>query len=124
MTEQETQNSPTSPNAFGYTRLADFMAWDPPTASFHRFGSLNAMNLLGMQAELCSLQEELELNAKNNEKRGPEHRRLQCDWTSLDSGQPESEERKNLLMKVRSKLDEYSALRMAALQGVKGTVAF
>ncbi|MCJ1371280.1 hypothetical protein MMC20_002495 [Loxospora ochrophaea] len=66
------------------------------------------MNLLGMQAELCSLQEELELNAKNNEKRGPEHRRLQCDWTSLDSGQPESEERKNLLMKVRSKLDEYN----------------
>ena len=108
MSNKPKENAPTSANASGYTRLADYMAWDSPTCSFHRFQSLNALNLLGLQAEICALQEDLEFNAQENENQEPKQRQFQCDWKSLESGHPGGTERKRLLVDLRARLNEYS----------------
>ena len=102
------QQSPTSAHAYGYTRLADFMAYDKPTAIFSRFNSLNALNLLNLQAEVCALQEELGFQIRQGEKDESEYRRLQYDWTALHSDQPGAEERRKLFSNLRDKLTEYS----------------
>jgi hypothetical protein len=44
----------------GYPRLADMMERSTETAIFRRFGALNALNLLRLQAELHDLEHELE----------------------------------------------------------------
>jgi hypothetical protein len=45
----------------GYPSLAGQIELRPETAIFRRFGSLNAENLLYLQAELTSLERELQL---------------------------------------------------------------
>jgi len=96
----------------GYTRLASFMGTHPESAILRRFGFLNAMNLLHLQAELTCLENDLRSAAKADSESGHEARILyDKDWQSLynsltaEDGNPTQ---CNLMMKVREKLNEYS----------------
>jgi len=96
----------------GYTRLASLMGAHPETAILRRFGSLNALNLLYLQAELTNLENALQKEAKADAESGHFDRTLyNRDWQSLsesvttENGNPRQWE---LILQVREKLNEYS----------------
>ena len=102
------ESQPTTCNACGYKRLADFMAWNPPGAIFPRFRAANAFNLLGLQAEVCRLQQKLMRQVEADEKQDPARTRFQVDWSALQDEERGSSEQKQLVMKLRQTLNEYS----------------
>lgn len=51
---------PRKPSSAGYSGLAKFMLRSPDVAIFRKFGLLNMMNLLRLQAELHDLEQQLE----------------------------------------------------------------
>ena len=96
----------------GYTRLASLMGAHPETAILRRFGYLNALNLLYLQAELTNLENALQKEAKADAESGHFDRTLyNRDWQSLsesvttENGNPRQWE---LMLQVREKLNEYS----------------
>jgi Family of unknown function (DUF6594) len=99
-----------SPHSRGYRRLADFMAWDPSVAIFHRFRAANALNLLGLQAEIARLESKLLLTTIQDETQAqdPGKKRYQYDWTSLQEGEGGDSQQRKLILELREKLKEYS----------------
>lgn len=96
----------------GYSRLASLMGAHPETAIVRRFGSLNALNLLYLQAELTDLENGLHKQAKEDTESGHFERSIYArDWQTLsesvmaEDGNPEQW---NLMLRVRDKLSEYS----------------
>jgi len=56
------------PKTGGYHEIAELMARYPATAVFKRFGFLNALDILYLQAELARLEKELlEISRKNRD---------------------------------------------------------
>lgn len=99
---------PTSSRSRGYRRLADYMAWDRPTAIFRRFLAANAFNLLGLQAEICRLQEDLLRQVETDEKHDPAQSQYQINWSALLDGDNGSSEQRRVVMELRRTLGEYS----------------
>ena len=88
------------------------MGANPETAIFRRFGPLNALNLLYLQAELVDLENSLSNQAKEDEESGHFERSLYSrDWRTLsesstvDIGNPSQW---STVLRLREKLDEYS----------------
>ncbi|KAI1430194.1 hypothetical protein F5Y12DRAFT_6913 [Xylaria sp. FL1777] len=96
---------PTSPDFTGYRRLADYMAWNPSTAIFERFRSANILNLLGLQAEIARIQDEL-MRTTISEK--PLGNQYQNDWTALEYGDGGDRAQRKLIMRLRERLKEYN----------------
>lgn len=91
----------------GYHRLADLMCHYPETAIFRRFGALNMLNLLSLQAELIDLQVQFrdiwvedDASVDLDEKDYSTYfRKLVKSETSLQY---------EMLLEARKKLQEYS----------------
>ena len=96
----------------GYPRLASLMGAHPEAAIFRRFGSLNALNLLHLQAELTHLESELYRQAKADAESGHFERSLyDRDWQTLSqsaTAKDANPEQWKLLLQVRDKLRQYS----------------
>ncbi|KAK4211761.1 hypothetical protein QBC37DRAFT_466946 [Rhypophila decipiens] len=100
----------------GYPRLAALISAHPETGIFRRFGQLNALNLLYLQAELTNLENEL-LRARESDLASGHFERLAYsrDWQTLqesvsveaqkDGGNPAQW---NIMLQVREKLNEYN----------------
>lgn len=98
----------------GYPRLAALMGTHPEMTAFRRFGSLNALNLLYLQAELMSLEIKLQKQAEVDTASGHfENSIYHRDWQTL-SEPTKTESGKStqwhIMLEVRDKLKEYSEL--------------
>ena len=100
----------------GYRRLASAMGESPQWAIFKRFGTLNAQNLLYLQAELTSLENKLLEYIKEDQAAiGGDRDKYDRDWETLkascDNDHPapgnDSKQWKTFL-EIRAKLKEYS----------------
>ncbi|KAH8165634.1 hypothetical protein CIB48_g2605 [Xylaria polymorpha] len=96
----------------GYPRLASLMGAHPEMATFRRFGSLNALNLLYLQAELVDLENKLLKQAKTDAESGHfEPSIYHRDWQTLsesmttEDGNPTQW---HTMLEVRDKLKEYN----------------
>jgi len=98
--------------AFGYDSVAKCVNYDRDLAQYRRFGVLNARNLLYLQSELMSLETRLgELDAEaNNLTRGNAVWSIPRSWHALAKAQDEHLE---VVLKIRSRLDEYSKLELS-----------
>jgi hypothetical protein len=105
---------PTRHGTRGYKRLADFMAWDPSTAILPRFRSANMFNLLGLQAEVCRLQDELmHLIERDSENAEQPQKDYANDWSVLQAGENGKSEQRLKILELRTKIAEYSRLNAA-----------
>lgn len=96
----------------GYPKLARLMSLEPDTAIIRRFGDLNMLNILRLQAELHDMERELkqtrEEDAKSNDAIRTAYNkdfRLMRDWQETGDS-----EQYDLLIRIGSKLQEYSGL--------------
>jgi hypothetical protein len=106
---------PTKDLVEGYPALAWRISLFPQTGIFRRFGALNARNLLYLQAELHDLEQKLVHAEKTDKSRG---RGDFCkDWQdlseSINTNNEEESKQWRLVLKIREKLKEYSALHIA-----------
>lgn len=91
----------------GYHTLASVMGTNPEYAIFRKFSSLNALNLMRLQAELLELEEEYKVElfrGEKNEKGVP----LASSFKALHES---SSNQKRLLESISVKLDVYSKSR-------------
>lgn len=94
----------------GYPRLAHLMGSDPALAIFRRYGSLNAQNMLYMQAELNELESELHAVASEDRFSGhTEKERYSREWWRLARAQGGDSLQWKKCLEIRTKLREYSA---------------
>lgn len=98
----------------GYPRLASLMGAHPDMATFCRFGFLNALNLLYLQAEIVGLDEEWRKRSTVNAESGQFERSIyHRDWQTLseslktEDGNPTQWQ---IILEARRKLIEYSKL--------------
>jgi hypothetical protein len=85
--------------ATGYPQLADLMGRHGEIAIFRKFGALNILNLMSLQAELLDLQEDL----KNLYQNDQSHTTLRDFYAMRNS--PLHQEK---MVEIREKLREYS----------------
>lgn len=104
------KKQPSDPHSRGYRRLADFMAWNPSYAIFYRFRAANALNLLGLQAEISRLESRLLQTTiqDENQAQDPVKKTYQNDWTSLQDGEGGNSQQWKLILDLRQRLNEYS----------------
>lgn len=88
----------------GYHTLASLMGRDGEYAIFRKFSSLNALNLMSLQAELLELEEQYKMAvmSRKTDSRGVA---LSTSWKSLHES---NSEQKRILLEVREKLAVYS----------------
>lgn len=68
----------------GYSKLASLMGSNPEVAILRRFGSLNAQNLLYLQAELIALEDDLRATAAEDSASDDPDRAIHSrDWYTL-----------------------------------------
>ncbi|EXJ76781.1 uncharacterized protein A1O5_01289 [Cladophialophora psammophila CBS 110553] len=95
-----------------YPKLSNLMGTWPEVAIFRRFGSLNAQNLLFLQAEITHLETELrDLRAEEEEKQDLKGIAAQRNWFELSRGLDEDDEPSeqwDIIQKIRVKLREYN----------------
>jgi hypothetical protein len=96
----------------GYEKLARFMGTYPQLAIFRRFGALNLQNVLYLQAEIASLEQELQqIVAEDNLH--PERTIFSRDWYVLansadtEEGGP-ARTRYQMILRIRKLLNDYS----------------
>lgn len=96
----------------GYHRLASLMGGFPEAAPFRRFATLNAKNLLYLQAELTALERELRDAARKDAQSGNQFREnYSRAWVFLchsDERPDGSPEQWKVFSKIREALREYS----------------
>ena len=92
------------------------MGAHPEVAVIRRFGSLNARNILYLQAELTALELKLDKCAKADADSGHEDRKIyDRDWQTLseslhsEAGNPEQWK---TILSIRTVLKEYSELSL------------
>lgn len=98
----------------GYPKLATQMGHYPETAIFSRFSSLNAQNLLYLQAELTHLQTRLRGYEASNSKAQDGNKALYArDWYWLENSAAEGGgEQWQTVLEIRAKLKECSEFAM------------
>jgi hypothetical protein len=96
----------------GYTKLASLLGSHPDLAIFRRFGSLNATNLLYMQAELINLEAKLQRLVQADSTSGHVDRMIyDRDWQSLAESRLAPDgcgEQWATALRIREKLKEYN----------------
>lgn len=96
----------------GYPKLATLMGHSPEVAIFRRFNTLNARNLLYLQAELVDLETRLEEASRADaESSNLDRRRHDRHWPSLSESvtTPDGNSTQwTLALQIREKLKEYS----------------
>jgi hypothetical protein len=107
--------APTASNthANGYDRLAAFMGEFPEYAIYRRFGTLNSLNLLYLQAELVMLELELKQCAAEDANSAEGHRSLYArNWrlmSNQNGGQPRHYNKQwKTALRIRKVLRQYS----------------
>ncbi|KAL9109279.1 MAG: hypothetical protein Q9227_006034 [Pyrenula ochraceoflavens] len=97
----------------GYSVLSFLMGAYPEVAIFRRFGSMNARNILYLQAELTSLEKQLSDAEKADlESDHPDRSIYSRDWRTLAESieAPEDDSLQwRIFLKIREKLHEYNA---------------
>ncbi|KAK8167590.1 hypothetical protein BC567DRAFT_164935 [Phyllosticta citribraziliensis] len=96
----------------GYPRLAARMGLQPELAIFRRFGFLNKLNILCLQAELAAIEEDLKLLLCTQSQVSSES--LLRDWGTARKSADEREDdgrdpRLNLILAAGEKLEKYNA---------------
>lgn len=94
----------------GYPKLADAMNLTPEMAIFRRFGELNALNLLYLQAELMDIEQQLKEAQIADHASSNEHKSLYSKnwWYLSASAQDGDDEQLRLAEVAREKLEKYS----------------
>lgn len=94
----------------GYPMLASQMETQPEMALFRRFGALNAQNLLYLQAELVSLEQELSKQQLEDHNCNHEGRKKYAlNWCRLRASQQNGDTKQlDLVLKIRKTLRLYS----------------
>lgn len=99
----------------GYPKLGRLMGDHPHYAIFRRFGALNALNLLYLQAEIHELELELRKQQEEDEESNhPDRSDYARYWLALkESGEADADPGNDgrqwkLVLKIREKLKEYS----------------
>lgn len=94
----------------GYPRLAEKMSRIPEIAIFRRFGSLNAQNLLYLQAELVSMEKRLQKFQGQDSRSGIGNRKKYArNWYFLSQSRKDGNEKQwKLVRQIRQVLKEYS----------------
>jgi hypothetical protein len=93
-----------TPDAPGYHTLASLMGRDGEYAIFRKFSSLNMLNLMTMQAELLELENDYK-NTLYMDEKNEKGISLAISFTALRKSKSRQKE---ILEKIRKKLDEYS----------------
>ena len=101
----------------GFAQVAQWIALDPDndTSIYRKFGELSARSLLYLQAELLVLEREI---AKIDQRDAEKFASGDLDakdvastwevlWEQCQSGEPEAQERMDLVLKAREKIKEY-----------------
>ena len=106
----EPPHDPLQDHVIGYPKLAARMGMRPETAIFRKFSTLNARNLLYMQAELAGLECRLDQVTKQDSlsEKG-DKRSYAKDFEYLHSSHRDGDrEQLNLVLLIRTRLKEYS----------------
>ncbi|KAK7729616.1 hypothetical protein SLS57_002104 [Botryosphaeria dothidea] len=95
----------------GYPKLAELMNLIPETSIFRRFGTLNSLNLLYLQAELTDIERKLRVAQVTDFNKGEGFKHLYGkNWYFLGaSAQDGDEAQLELVELAREKLDRYNA---------------
>ena len=99
----------------GYPRLGRLMSASPALAIFRRFGTLNAQNLLYLQAEINELERELQEIAI--EDRSSADAETQCysrEWWKLAGAKGRNSLQWKKCLEIRTKLAEYSTMLLTS----------
>ena len=96
----------------GYPKLAKRMELIPEIAIFRRFGFLNQLNALYMQAELKHLEEKLKKVQRKDSQSDGEEKYFTKDFFFLNESGESRGEQFSLVMSIREKLDKYSTYRI------------
>ena len=98
----------------GYASLASFIALDPDNETFiyRKFDELSARNLLYLQSELLYLERKLKrLDDEVRRTDDPDVQDAARTWEELirqvDDGEPNAQEKMNLIIQMRAKIKEY-----------------
>jgi len=98
------------PRPPGYLKLASLMGHHTETAIFRRFGQLNMLNLLSLQAELTDLEFQLQHIRQEDEASDDPLRMLHTIdfWELRQSRKAGDDLQWQTLLNIRQKLQEYS----------------
>lgn len=101
----------------GYPKLAELMNILPETSIFRRFGTLNSLNLLYLQAELTDIERKLRKAQVADHKAGTGFRNIYAkNWYFLEaSAQDGDDQQLQLVNLAREKLDKYSKCQNEAI---------
>ena len=109
--EKDVPNDWTSgkdPN-FNYLELAGLMGKYPGLAIFRRFATLNAKNLLYLQAEIAELEDQLDLlEGEDRNSTNLDHRKFQWEARLLMTAPAGENQQWQKILEIRAKLKEYS----------------
>ena len=96
----------------GYPKLAGQIELRPELAIFRRFGSLNAENLLYLQAELSLLEDDLQRQQLEDNRSGhPRKGRYALSWYELSTSIHNGDQRQlELIYRIRETLKQYSTV--------------
>jgi len=108
--EAEPPHNPLADYVIGYPKLAARMAMRPETSIFRKFSTLNARNLLYMQAELANLEGKLDkLTRRDNASKEANKQRYATHFGFLAQSRMDTDqEQYQLVMLIRSRLKDYS----------------
>ncbi|KAI4943407.1 hypothetical protein J4E91_009316 [Alternaria rosae] len=104
----------------GYPKLALLMGEFPDVAIFRRFGSLSALNLMRLQAELIEIEEALQLQQLRDDEAGQPGERYSISFSELNlekatkKGEQGHPNQMALLESARTKLITYHNLLLTA----------
>jgi len=101
----------------GYPKLACHMGIHPELAIFRRFGNLNALNLLYLQAELIHLEKKLRsLEIVDSETQLGSSSSYARDWYWLNnSAFEDNSDQIQIIHEIRTKLKEYSQFLLTGM---------
>lgn len=94
----------------GYPKLAELMNILPETSVFRRFGTLNSLNLLYLQAELTDIEHKLRRAQVEDHTTKEGFKRLYAkNWYFLQASAQDGDDKQlQLIALAREKLDNYS----------------
>jgi hypothetical protein len=94
----------------GYAKLSSLIATDSEFAIYRKFGALNAQNLLYYQAELISLEDDLEHLAESDRRSQDTDKRLYAEnWFELSRAETGKNQQIKKFDKIRKVLEQYSS---------------
>jgi hypothetical protein len=113
MAEMVSEGDPEIPmDVQGYRKLAEYMGENPNFAIFRRFGQLNALNLLYLQAELAEMEQLLSAQAAADRASPSVYTQNRALWfkaLSFEEKPPVGHCKQwRLMLRIREVLKEYS----------------